>query len=90
VLIFAIFGAVLLVYRLRGLACERDVLRLQVEAAAADHVARDFLRLRDYANTPIQTIVFATEVRRVRALKSYELTHGCSPSGELQSSTSSK
>ena len=66
VLIFAIFGAVLLVYRLRGLAFERDVLRLQAEAAAAEHVARDYLRLRDYANTPIQTIVFATELMRVR------------------------
>lgn len=66
VLIFAIFGAVLLVYRLRGLAFERDVLRLQAEASAAEHVARHFLRLRDYANTPIQTIVFATELMRVR------------------------
>ena len=63
-LIFAIFGGVLLVYRLRGLAFERDVLRLQAETAVAAHVARGFLRLRDYANTPIQTIVFATEVLR--------------------------
>jgi hypothetical protein len=66
VLIFAIFGAVLLVYRLRGLAFERDVLRLQAEAAVTAQVARGFLRLRDYANTPIQTIVFATEVLRRR------------------------
>jgi len=113
VLIFAIFGAVLLVYRLRGLAFERDVLRLQAEAAAAEHLARDFLRLRDYANTPIQTIVFATELMRLRhpdlqpifvrldgatkklmelsrALKSYESMHDWNPSGEYQSSTSSK
>jgi hypothetical protein len=48
------------------LAFERDVLRLQAEAAAAERVARDFLRLRDYANTPIQTVVFATELMRVR------------------------
>jgi len=66
VLIFAMFGAVLLVYRLRGLAFERDVLRLQAETAVAADVARGFLRLRDYANTPIQTIVFATEVLRRR------------------------
>ena len=65
-LIFAIFGGVLLVYRLRGLAFERDVLCLQAEAAA-EQVARDFLRLRDYANTPIQTIVFATELLRARS-----------------------
>lgn len=66
VLIFAMFGGVLLGYRLRGLAFERDVLRLQAEAAVASEVARRFLRLRDYANTPIQTIVFATEVLRKR------------------------
>jgi hypothetical protein len=66
VLIFAMFSGVLLVYRLRGLAFERDVLRLQAEAAVAADVARGFLRLRDYANTPIQTIVFATEVLRRR------------------------
>jgi hypothetical protein len=65
VLIFAIFGGVLLVYRLRGLAFERDVLRLQAEAAVAEQVARGFLRLRDYANTPIQTM-FATELLRKR------------------------
>ena len=53
-------------YRLRGLAFERDVLCLQAEAAA-EQVARDFLRLRDYANTPIQTIVFATELLRARS-----------------------
>jgi hypothetical protein len=66
VLIFAMFGGVLLVYRLRGLAFERHVLRLQAEAAVAAEVARGFLRLRDYANTPIQTIVFATELLRRR------------------------
>jgi hypothetical protein len=63
-LIFAMFGAVLLVYRLRGLAFERDVLRLQAGAAVSAEVARGFLRLRDYANTPIQTIVFATALLR--------------------------
>ena len=56
----------LLVYRLRGLAFEREVLRLHAEATAAEQVRRSFLRLRDYANTPIQTIVFATELLRVR------------------------
>ena len=66
VLIYAMFGGVLLVYRLRGLAFERDVLRLQAEATVAADVARGFLRLRDYANTPIQTIVFATELLRRR------------------------
>ena len=64
VLIYAAFAGVLLVFRLRGLALEREKLRVQAEAAAADQLARTFLRLRDYANTPIQTIAFTTELLR--------------------------
>jgi len=71
VLIFALFGCVLLVYRLRSLALERDMLRVQAEAAAAKELARTFLRLRDYTNTPIQTIVFTTELLRA---KDHDLT----------------
>ena len=56
----------LLVYRLRGLALEREMLRVQAEAAAAEQLARTFLRLRDYANTPIQTIAFTTELLRAK------------------------
>ena len=66
VLVYALFGGVLLVFRLRGLALERDMLRVQAEAASADELARTFLRLRDYTNTPIQTIVFATELLRAK------------------------
>ena len=66
VLIYALFGGVLLVYRLRGLALERDMLRVQAEAAATEQLARTFLRLRDYTNTPIQTIAFTTELLRTK------------------------
>jgi hypothetical protein len=66
VLIFAMFAVVLLAYRLRSLAYERDVLRLHAEAEAAERTARTFLHLRDYANTPIQIILFATELMRAR------------------------
>jgi hypothetical protein len=66
ILVYALFAGVLLVYRIRGLAIEREVLRLQAEAAASDQLARTFLRLSDYANTPIQTIAFATELLRAR------------------------
>jgi hypothetical protein len=66
VLIFALFGGVLLIYRLHSLALERDMLRVQAEAAAAKELARTFLRLRDYTNTPIQTIVFTTELLRAK------------------------
>jgi hypothetical protein len=66
VLIYAAFAGVLLVFRLRGLALEREKLRVQAEAAAADQLARTFLRLRDYTNTPIQTIAFTIELLRVK------------------------
>jgi len=66
ILIYALFGAVLLIYRLRGMALEREMLRVQAEAAAAERLARTFLRLRDYTNTPIQTIAFTTALLRAK------------------------
>ena len=64
VLVFAAFAAVLLVFRCRGLALEREMLRVHAEAESAEHLAQTFLRLRDYTNTPIQTIAFTTELLR--------------------------
>jgi hypothetical protein len=66
VLIYALFGAVLLIYRLRSIALEREILRVQAEAAAAGQLARTFLRLRNYTNTPLQTIAFTTELLRAK------------------------
>jgi hypothetical protein len=65
VLAYALFAAVLLAYRLRGLAFERDLIRANAEAAAAERFARTSLYMRDYANTPIQTIVLETELLRL-------------------------
>jgi hypothetical protein len=64
VIVFAVFGGVLLVYRLRSITFERETLRLHAETAAAEEVARTFLHLRDYTNTPIQTIVLAARLLR--------------------------
>ena len=66
ILIYALFAGVLLIYRLRGLAPEREMLRIQAEAAAAEQLARTFLRVSDYSNTPIQTIAFTTELLRAK------------------------
>ena len=66
ILIYALFAGVLLIYRLRGLALEREILRIQAEAAAAEQLARTFLRVSDYSNTPIQTIAFTTELLRAK------------------------
>jgi hypothetical protein len=71
ILVYALFGGVLLIYRLRGLALEREMLRVQAEAAATEQLARTFVRLRDYTNTPIQTIAFTTELLRA---KTHDLT----------------
>jgi hypothetical protein len=64
--IYALFAAVLLLFRLKGFAIEREMLRVQAEAAATEELARTFLRLSDYANTPIQTIAFATRLLRTK------------------------
>ena len=66
ILIYALFAAVPLVFRVRGLAIEREMLRVQAEATANAQLARTFLRLSDYANTPIQTIALATELLRTQ------------------------
>jgi hypothetical protein len=42
------------------------MLRIQAEAAAAEQLARTFLRVSDYSNTPIQTIAFTTELLRAK------------------------
>jgi hypothetical protein len=66
VLIYALFGVVLLIYRLRGIALEREMVRMLAEAAANEQLARTFLRVRNYTNTPIQTIAFTTELLRAK------------------------
>ena len=66
ILFYALFAGVLLAYRLRGVALERERLRLLAEAAAAEEVARTFLLVRDYANTPIQNIAFSSQLIRRR------------------------
>jgi hypothetical protein len=66
ILIYALFGAVLLIYRLRSTALEREMLRVQAEAAADGQLTRTMLRLRNHTNTPIQTIAFTTELLRAK------------------------
>jgi hypothetical protein len=67
ILPYALFGGVLLAYRLRGLKMEREMLRMDAERVAAERMARAFLRLRDYANTPVQTITFSAQLIRAQA-----------------------
>jgi hypothetical protein len=48
------------------MALERNMLRAQAEAMAAGQLARTFLRVRNFTNTPIQTIAFTTELLRAK------------------------
>ena len=66
ILIYALFAGVLLLYRLRWLALEREMLRVQSEAAVIERMARTFLAVRDYASTPVQTIGICAELIRAR------------------------
>jgi hypothetical protein len=63
-LIYGVFGVALLVHRVRGLEFERRLLRAQSEAAAAQELARTLLAVRDFANTPIQTLELGTDLIR--------------------------
>lgn len=62
-----LIAIVLLVYRLRGLANERRMVRAQAEAAALDRFAHVALALRDLSNTPLQTLELGVSLLRTRA-----------------------
>jgi hypothetical protein len=66
IFIYGLFGAALLAYRLHGQALERRLLTLRTESAASERLARTFLAVRDFTNTPLQTIELAAEVIRKR------------------------
>ena len=63
--IFAGFAVVILVVSARRFALERRIVEQQHEAAALEELARAFLAVRDFANTPLQTIESATAVARM-------------------------
>ncbi len=65
-LIFALFGLVLLIFATRRYAVERQLVEEQKHAAALEELARTLLAVRDFCNTPLQTIESATAVARMR------------------------
>jgi len=62
VVIYGLFGVVLLVYRAQRAASERARLRAEAEAATMERLARSFLALRDLANTPLQTLSLTVQL----------------------------
>ena len=62
----AFSGPRVLVHRIKRLKLVRRMLRVESESVAADRLARTFLALRDFTNTPLQTIELASRIMRVR------------------------
>ncbi|HXU05934.1 MAG TPA: hypothetical protein VN903_33500 [Polyangia bacterium] len=66
ILIYGVFALALLIYRVHRIALSRRMMRVRTESIATQRLARAFLALRDYTNTPLQTIDLATKVIRKR------------------------
>jgi hypothetical protein len=66
IVIHFVFASAMLVYRVHSISLARRVLRMRTEAIATQRLARAFLALRDFTNTPLQTIELATALARRR------------------------
>ena len=64
ILIYGVFAFAMLAYRVHSVALARRVLRVRTESIATQRLARTFLALRDFTNTPLQTIEFAVKIVR--------------------------
>jgi hypothetical protein len=65
-IVIAIFAFVLLGYRLKSLALEREIARAHAEVVTTRAFAKFLLAVRDLANSPLQTIAFAAMTVRQR------------------------
>ena len=63
IFIYAVFALAMLGYRVHSVALARRVLRVRTESIATQRLARTFLALRDFTNTPLQTIELAANDR---------------------------
>jgi hypothetical protein len=66
IFIYAVFALAMLAYRVHSVALARRMLRFRTEAIATQRLARTFLALRDFTNTPLQTIGFGAHIVRAR------------------------
>jgi hypothetical protein len=64
--VFAAFGVIILVVGTRRYALERRLLEQEHQAAALETQARALLAVRDFANTPLQTIEAAAALARAQ------------------------
>jgi lipid-A-disaccharide synthase-like uncharacterized protein len=65
-LAFSVFGAILLVYAVRRRSLEQRMLLAESQSAALARLARSYLAIRDFTNTPLQTIQSTTDLVRAR------------------------
>jgi hypothetical protein len=66
ILIYAVFAVAILGYRVHSVSLSRRVFRMRTESIATQRLARTFLALRDFTNTPLQTIELAASIVRKR------------------------
>jgi hypothetical protein len=64
-IIIGVFSGALLVYRLKRLALERELVRAHTEEQSMATFAKTMLAIRDLSNTPLQTIAFASAAARI-------------------------
>jgi hypothetical protein len=63
-LAYGAFALLLLFYRLRARAVEREMARVNAEVAAREQLTRALLAVRDLTNTPTQTLSLAVALLR--------------------------
>lgn len=64
ILIYAVFALAMLGYRVHSVSLARRMLRVRTESIATQRMARTFLALRDFTNTPLQTIELSAHILR--------------------------
>jgi hypothetical protein len=64
--IFAVFGVIILIVGARRYQLERRLLEKEHQTTALEQLARALLAVRDFANTPLQTIETATALARLQ------------------------
>jgi hypothetical protein len=70
---FTVFGSLLYFYRHHSLAIERQVLEVNSAKRTIEHVSRMLLAIRDFSNTPLQTLYLTTALLRTRRSDDSEL-----------------
>jgi hypothetical protein len=66
IFIYAVFALAMLGYRLHSVALAKRMLRIRTESIATQRLARTFLAMRDFTNTPLQTIELSAHILRAR------------------------